>query len=84
VGKLETKIQGAFLWLSLLTIACGIVALIFFSNFASIEREIGGVNQSVAVQSTTINGMDRTLTRIEDKLDKANGQPESSSTARKP
>jgi hypothetical protein len=73
IVRLETRMNGAFLWLSLLTVASGIVALIFFSNFASVEKEIGSVNQAVAVQSATLNGMQGSLNRIEDKLDSQNG-----------
>jgi hypothetical protein len=73
IGKLETRIKGAFLWLGLLSAVCGAALLFIVSSLNDLRKDVGDVKASVASQAATTTGLQGSLTRIEDKLDRSEG-----------
>lgn len=79
--SLETKMIGAFAWLTLLTVACGAAFLFLISQFGDVRKEVSATQATTASQSATITAIQSTLTRIETKLDKQDDNSQRSARA---
>ena len=69
LATLKARLNGAFLWLSFLTVAAGIAFLWLVGDVKDVGKDVSAVQSTVSGQAATVNGMHDTLTRIEDKLD---------------
>ena len=75
IAKLETRLVGAFGWLSLLTVAAGVAFLFLINGMSDIRKDVGSVQSGIAAQTATTTAIQSSVNRIADKLDKINDQP---------
>lgn len=69
IARLEERLSGAFKWLAVLTAAFGAAFMFFLWMAWGVRGDISSMEQNVAVQSKAISGIERSLDRIEDRLD---------------
>jgi hypothetical protein len=69
IAKLEERLNGALTWLKILTGAFGAGFVFFLWVAWAIRGNIDEIGQNVAVQTQTINGIEKSVDRIETKLD---------------
>ena len=70
IATLQTKVNGAFLWLGLLSFGFAGAFLFLINQTNSVSRDVTDVKMSVAAQSSTLQGVKESVDRIADKLDK--------------
>lgn len=70
LARLEERVSGAFKWLGILTAAFGGAFLFYLWLMFGVRSDIASINQNVAVQGKAISGIERTLDRIDVKLDR--------------
>jgi hypothetical protein len=71
--ELATKVRGAFVWLALLTGACGVAFIFLLSRvddrFDRADNSLRDVQMSVSAQSETLKAIDQRLSEVSKKLD---------------
>lgn len=84
IAKLEESLGRAWKAILLLAAAFGAAFLFFLvridDRFDRVDGPVHDLTTNVAVQASTLNGIEKSLDRIEGKLDR-NDQPETSARA---
>ena len=69
LATLKQRLNGAFLWLGLLTIASGIAFLFLLGRVDTVNQNVSGLQSSVAGQTATLQAVKESLDRLDEKLD---------------
>ena len=73
IATLQQKVNGAFLWLSLLTVAFGVAFLYTMGKvddrFDKLDQPIREIQASISGQTATLKAIDDRLSRTETKMD---------------
>ena len=82
IATLKQRLNGAFVWLGLLTFGCGAGFLFLIGQMQDVSKDIAQVKADVAAQTAKIGSLEAGVNRILDKLDSENDQPKTSSRKR--
>lgn len=70
IATLKQRLNGAFLWLTLLTVGCGAGFLFLIGQMSGVGKDVASVQADVAAQSATLRGVKEGVDRVLDRLDK--------------
>jgi hypothetical protein len=82
IATLETRLQGAFFWLGLLTAAVGVAFLFLIARNDAVGRDVTDVKIAVAAQGATLQSVKEGIDRLAANQNKPKDAPEAGSQNR--